>query len=134
MQAGNEQLNFTVDDGAPPGTGEAFARLVELIEEEPDATAAFFESVGDTPAEIYLYARSLEPEDESHTAKTARLLSAIFTEEFDQEVALPKADEAVRKAEMRRNQPPLRHWRVRRIGFFIGDIASQARASRQQAA
>ncbi|HEV7453863.1 MAG TPA: hypothetical protein VGO07_01245 [Candidatus Saccharimonadales bacterium] len=134
MQPGTEQPNFTVDDGAPPGTGEAFASLVELIEEKPDATAAFFASVGDTPVEIYLYAKNLESEDESHAAKTARLLSTIFTEEFDQEVELPRADEAVRKAEASGNRDPLKHWRVRRIGYFIGDVASQARTARPQAA
>ncbi|MET0779688.1 MAG: hypothetical protein ABWY71_02540 [Candidatus Saccharimonadales bacterium] len=134
MQPGTEQPHFIVEDGAPPGTQEAFNSLVELIEAEPDATAAFFESAGDTPTEIYQHAGSLAPDDESHDARTARLLSAIFIEEFDQEVQLPAADAAARRAEGRNSHEKQKHWRVRRVGFFIGDVANRARANRPEAA
>jgi hypothetical protein len=127
MQPGTEQPHFIVDEDAPRGTQEAFAELVALTEEEPDAALAIIATVGSTPTEIAEYAGQLQPDDASFAARTTRLLSTIFVEQIDGDVQLPAADAIMRGRLANRNQPPREMRRVQRIGLFMGTVGLRAR-------
>jgi hypothetical protein len=126
MQPGTEQPHFIVDEDAAAGAQEAFAHLVALAEEEPDALLAITVTAGTTPAEVIAYASQLQPDDESFTAQSARALSTIFSEQYDRDVQLPGIDSKMRRV-MERNQVPAEERRMQRIGLFVGAIGTQAR-------
>ncbi len=66
-----EQPVFRVDEGAPPGTGEAFLRLTTLVREDPDTAPDIFNSVGASTNEVQATADGLAHEDESLRARDA---------------------------------------------------------------
>ncbi|HSX32590.1 MAG TPA: hypothetical protein VLF43_04980 [Candidatus Saccharimonadales bacterium] len=111
---------FQVEEGAPPGTLQAFANLTALIIEQPAEAQAVFGKLGDTAEDIQRLASTHElTPDAEYRLRLAHACGALLYERMDEDVEMgTQIDHEMHRARTERGMN--RHLlRIRRMGAFV---------------